>query len=335
MQLRSCVKLSLTTALIAAALFIASPAAAESDTAWGLGPIALDNAYPLARIHVSASPISPEVKPADTLSLYSSFSWSNTFNVYKGHYSVDTEHRTFRLGGTYSPSDVLELSAELPIEYRGGGILDSLIDNWHTFFGLPRGGRNDVPENRFAVHGINMDETEYAFDIDGTKFGTAALGAKYLLMRGSQTEPALAAFAKVGLPTGADTYGHNGLDLLGGLSLSSRIESFIIYGSAAYYYFSDTEVAGVELSQHNASASLTVEYEATRNLSLLLGSTYYSNMVKSIENFPNYAFYLDFGLKYLYTNQTRLELLLRENPTPRLGSTDVTLHLGIAVDFEV
>ncbi len=310
-------------------------AQADSDSAWGLGPIPLDNAYPLSRLHISAKPLSPEVKPQGTLTLSSSLSWSNTFNIVKSRYRVDTEHRTLRLGAAFVPLDRLELSFELPIEYRGGGILDSFLDGWHTFFGFPRGGRNDVEDNQFVVRGVNDDESEFELEKHGTRFGTAKVGTKYLILKGSETTPALSAVAQIGLPTGADTFGHNGIDLLAGAAASNRWGRFILYGSAAYYYYSDIEVDGLRLARHNASASLSAEYELTPNLSAIVGSTYYSNMVKDVQRFPDYALYLDTGLTYLTGTRTRIDALLRENLSPRLGSTDVTFHLGVAVDFEV
>lgn len=39
--------------------------------------------------------------------------------------------------------------AELPYYHVGGGVLDDLIDGWHSAFGLPDGGRNARPEDQF------------------------------------------------------------------------------------------------------------------------------------------------------------------------------------------
>jgi hypothetical protein len=52
------------------------------------------------------------------------------------------------------------LSAELPMLKQSGGVLDDLIDVWHSAFGMPDGGRNNRPE----------DELLFELAIDGQPF---------------------------------------------------------------------------------------------------------------------------------------------------------------------
>jgi hypothetical protein len=42
--------------------------------------------------------------------------------------------------------DGWSIGAELPYFHLSGGVLDDLIDGWHSAFGLPDGGRNNRPE---------------------------------------------------------------------------------------------------------------------------------------------------------------------------------------------
>jgi hypothetical protein len=59
--------------------------------------------------------------------------------------------------------------AELPLLFTSGGTLDSLIENWHEWFGLPNGGRElearDVYHYRYARNGNSL------LDIDSGKNG--------------------------------------------------------------------------------------------------------------------------------------------------------------------
>lgn len=307
--------------------------AAADDSAWGLGPIELGNAYPLARSHISAAPFSPETARAGTIELSGGFSWSNTFNIQKTHYRIDAETRTLELGAKYSRADDLEISLDVPVEYRGAGILDSAIDHWHQFFHLPRGGRNDRPADQFVISGINKDQSEFSFEDQGTRLGSIAVGVKKLLVRGAEDSPAVAGILRLGLPTGSGGFSHEGLDFLAAVGASRRMDRLVVYGSAAYLYYSDVRVENVELQRHHGSASLTAEYELTPALSGLAGLTYYSNIARSIENFPDYSLYLDVGVKLKSAGALVWEVLLRENPSPRLGSTDVTLHLGASLAF--
>jgi hypothetical protein len=40
---------------------------------------------------------------------------------------------------------------QIPYRYTGGGVLDSAIDSWHDFFGLPQGSRCGVAEDRVRI----------------------------------------------------------------------------------------------------------------------------------------------------------------------------------------
>ncbi len=45
----------------------------------------------------------------------------------------------------------LEWSLEVPLLFTGGGVLDAGIENWHDTFGLPNGGREEVPQDRYRI----------------------------------------------------------------------------------------------------------------------------------------------------------------------------------------
>src|SRR3546814_1931710 len=55
--------------------------------------------------------------------------------------------------------------AELPLLFTGGGSLDGLIENWHDWFGLPNGGREQRPRGKYAYryndNGIGVLDDEH------------------------------------------------------------------------------------------------------------------------------------------------------------------------------
>lgn len=53
--------------------------------------------------------------------------------------------------------DGWSVGAELPYFHIGGGVLDNLIDGWHSTFGLPDGGRNNRPDGEllFVLGDVN------------------------------------------------------------------------------------------------------------------------------------------------------------------------------------
>lgn len=55
--------------------------------------------------------------------------------------------------------------AELPLLFTGGGSLDSVIENWHSWFGLPNGGREQRPRGKYAYrysdNGVTVLDDEH------------------------------------------------------------------------------------------------------------------------------------------------------------------------------
>ena len=110
-------------------------------------------------------------------------------------------------GGSIVSGDGWEWGVELPLVSSGGGMLDSLIENWHDVFGLPNGGREQAPRDRYLIRYQRDGQTVLDLDQGKTGLGDArlslgaALGEQWVLR------------AMLQLPTGdADrlTGGHTG-----------------------------------------------------------------------------------------------------------------------------
>jgi hypothetical protein len=71
--------------------------------------------------------------------------------------SLDAETQRYALryrrgfGGSVVSVNGWEWGVELPLLSSGGGSLDSLIENWHDTFGLPNGGRENAPRDRYLI----------------------------------------------------------------------------------------------------------------------------------------------------------------------------------------
>ncbi len=59
----------------------------------------------------------------------------------------------------------LELGVEVPLLFAGGGLLDSGIESWHDIFGLPNGGREQLPRDDYRY--VYERNGQTVFDIDG------------------------------------------------------------------------------------------------------------------------------------------------------------------------
>lgn len=110
-------------------------------------------------------------------------------------------------GGSIVSVDGWEWGVELPLVSSGGGMLDSVIENWHDWFGLPNGGRDQAPRDRYLIRYQRDGGTVLDLDRGKTGLGDARLSLGAALGEGWVLR------AMLQLPTGdADrlTGGHAG-----------------------------------------------------------------------------------------------------------------------------
>lgn len=69
------------------------------------------------------------------------------------------------------------IGAELPYYRIGGGVLDDLIDGWHSAFGLPDGGRNARPEGELLFELADANGAFLAFATPQSGIGDVQLKA--------------------------------------------------------------------------------------------------------------------------------------------------------------
>lgn len=100
------------------------------------------------------------------------------------------------IGGSVVSVDGLEWSVELPLLFTGGGALDSLIEGWHGFFGLPNGGRENAPSDRHRIRYTRDGTTVVDLAEGDSGLGDLRLGL------GAALGERLALRALLQLPTG-------------------------------------------------------------------------------------------------------------------------------------
>ncbi|MCB0359662.1 MAG: DUF3187 family protein, partial [Bdellovibrionales bacterium] len=233
----------------------------------------------------------------------------------------------------YGMNENLELEIQVPFVWRGGGVLDSTIDGWHQTFGFPRGGRERLPEDEFQ-YTVETDSDEvYSTTDSGWGLGNMEVGAKFLLDAGDHSSPAVSLVTTLSLPTANDGYGHEAVDYQVGLLASKRWQPFTAYGGVGYTVLGSPNSGPLRFKRHNLSAFAFGEIECGETISFLVGALAYSDLLDNAPTFPAYSVYLDTGFVVdLYQNLT-LALMLRENPAPRKGTTDVTFFSSIEAAF--
>lgn len=107
----------------------------------------------------------------------------------------ETYRLSMSLSGRYSERS--HWTVRLPVLYSGGGFMDGIIDDWHRFFSLPRGGRQFAPEDRLLFLYERDGEELLRYDDSGTRLGDLEVAWHFMLREGTMLG------SQLKLPTGS------------------------------------------------------------------------------------------------------------------------------------
>ncbi len=189
-------------------------------------PFLTKNQNPFTLVYGQPLPTPARLPRIESLNYALSLDISNTLNaeatVNESLY-VDFEAYNLTAGGIYGLSDNWALKLDIPVIYRGGGVFDHAIDEWHKFFSLPRASRPAVADDQFRLIYTNAGTT--AVDLNSSQSGLAdvQLGLGHSLYQ--TAGQALSLWAAIDLPAGdkSKLTGNDDLDYSFWLAGSTRV----------------------------------------------------------------------------------------------------------------
>lgn len=322
------------------ATFVAVAAAAQSDESWwgspavGLGPLLLRPQSPFSVLRYSPTPLPPVVTPKGVWELRSVVNWNNYFAVDPGgRYLIDAESVGVTLGAAYGLTDRSDVRIALPVSYRGGGRLDSFIEDFEQALGVPNEVRERYPRDRYHVRIVAEDGT--VFERTGADAGWGledlTLGLRYQLARGTESSPALLLFSGWKLPVGRESSlrSTGGTDAALGVAVGQRLGRFNLYGSLTAMHFSFSQFGGIELARRQWSLFAGVEFRKSRRTSWLLQSSVTSPAARDFADFSKRTYEITLGFKRLLAPDVVFEASVLENLFVFDNSPDVGFHLGL------
>jgi Protein of unknown function (DUF3187) len=324
----------LAATLACAAASAQDPSNWSESPAVGLGPLMLRAQSPLAILRLSPTPETPVTLSKGQWQASLLTSWNNYFDVDpRGRYIIDAEALRFALGATYGVTSRLEVQAELPLSYRGGGILDRFIQNFEGLLGVANQQRKLAPRNRYLIeiHGANGQTFVRTGADAGWGIEDATATARYQLARGSATTPAVVASVLLKFPTGrtSSLFSSGGYDVGAGFSIGQRIGRFNLYGSIVAMHYATTELVGVTLYPNQISLFTGLEYRLSPRTSWLLQTLVTSPGAEHFGDFSKDTYEITVGFKRLLSRSVLLEASLLENLFIFDNSPDVGFHVGL------
>ena len=289
----------------ALALAFATPAAAQ------MLPVRDQN--PLTRAAYLPLPAALEPAADGRYAFAAGVQWSNTVNVEQTpaeRLDVDEETVETDLSVTRGLGD-WQLRATLPVIHRGAGVLDSFIDGWHRFFGLPQGERPYVPKNAYTILYQRAAGAPVVAP-PGSALGDLALEAGRTLARNSDGH--LEGWVGLEAPTGSRRYltGNGALDGAAWLAGETRLGARWSLGGrvGASYVGGD---AGLALERAIGFATAAVGFAATPELAAVLQLDAHSAIARGSDlKFLGNAVELTIGGRYRFASTCSSSTLVRE-----------------------
>lgn len=176
-------------------------------------------------------------------------------------FEADFELLTVTPRLAWRPADRLELAVAVPLFLPGSGFLDRAIEEYHDLFGLSNGGRERVPNNRFASRLVVGGRPVY----QGTQrlgVGDLAFVQGWRLAGGEGRPLALALRTGVELPTGdaGSGFGSGEVDLGAALAGTVARGGWALHWQARWLLPGD--LAGESRVETHAAYGLGVAAEA-------------------------------------------------------------------------
>ncbi|HMN45056.1 MAG TPA: DUF3187 family protein [Povalibacter sp.] len=191
-------------------------------------------------------PLPSRLESADTWTMAADFNWGSSALLQQADDEdllVDAETRELRLTLGRALSDRWTVQLQLPYRYTGAGSLDSFIDSWHDFFGLPEGERPNLPRDQFRIayerDGVAL--LDFGSSVAGLGDLSANIGYQWL----ATADTHVAAWASLKLPTGDadDLTGSGAMDATLALAAERRFgERWSAFGQLAATYLGEGDL---------------------------------------------------------------------------------------------
>ncbi|MEH6608603.1 MAG: DUF3187 family protein [Halioglobus sp.] len=185
--------------------------------------------------------------------------------------NFDGESQRLALEWRYGLTDNWDLQLEVPWLDHSGGQLDSLIDDWHNFWGLSDGGRSKAPADVLDFHYASAAEN-FQLQDDVSGIGDTSLSVSRVLYRDAGSTAAIALGYKFATGEEEDFLGSGADDVFATLRFSGQHKADLPltwHGQLGYLRAGDTRILGDIQEKNLWFAGLALDWRIAERWSLL------------------------------------------------------------------
>ena len=266
----------------------------------------------------------PSQRAADTVA-----GGANTFALHSSiasHYVADGEGlenlnfdgETVRLAleWRYGLADDWELMLEVPWLDHSGGQLDSLIDNWHDFWGMSDGGRSQVPRD-ILEYRYSTPEAGFLLEDDASGLGDISLSLNHVFYRDDNSAASLALGYKFATGDEDDFLGSGSDDWFTAARFSGdHLADLPLtwHGQIGYLRAGDADVLAARQEQNLWFLGVGVDWQVAQRWSLLAQLDAHAAPVDSaIAALGDDAVWLTVGARWRFARQWALDFSVIED----------------------
>lgn len=185
-------------------LMLLAPVAAKVE-AIDILPFQTQNQSPLISIYglpsVGSARVKAKAEGTLRLTLDQANNYVNETNAAES-LVLDGESTRLTVSGRYGIGHSLELGIDVPFLVAGGGFLDNFIENYHSLFGFPNGGREMAPKNRLLYRYRKNGVTLLDMEQSGHGLGDISVNAAWQIYRSGDSRRNLTLRGSLKVPTG-------------------------------------------------------------------------------------------------------------------------------------
>jgi hypothetical protein len=244
--------------------------------------------------------------------------------------TLDVENYRYELGLRYRKDNWLG-QVDAPFIANRGGELDSAIDNFHDFFGMPDGDRGDLPKDDINMEYIRDGKVEYSQDKSSSGLADISLALGYQLTEGTRY------FVGIELPTGSesDYSGNEAIDFATWLTHETLINAELsIYGLLGVSFPGDDGNLQGLLVDEIWVAQLGTQYFFNDGIAGTVQLDWHSEVIddSDLTAFGD-SLQIQFGLGFLkLIDNHRLDLFMSEDIKVE-SAPDVSFGIRLAREF--
>lgn len=277
---------------------------------------------------IDFTPDAPFGMPEGAVELHASLTWLNIFNYDPGDFAIDGEFARASATLWYGLSDDWQVGLTVPIEYVGGGLMDTFIEGFHDFLGLSQGGREEFEEGRFQIGKADPPGSLQWEDSDsGVHLGDVTLSVRH------QWSSRLSIGFKLKFPTSApnDFYESHSMGVGVDANLVVPVDDWLFYFGFSAAMVGNIEVLGERLEPFQMSFLAAVERVIAEDLSIVAQVLAQSPIARDFHEFSDWSSEVSLGLKVRILDGVTLQVALIENLFRFDNSADFGIHAGFVL----